>query len=113
VPSTDHFRAFERRPTNLPALLTSEVLGWAIPAELIDLGLGGASVLVAQSLPLASTVRLSVETPQLWEPLVLPGRVAWTRPNSDGRLRLGLRFEVESANTLIVLAELIGPNSSI
>jgi hypothetical protein len=111
VPSTDHFRAFARRPTSLPALLQSDVLGWDLPAELVDLGLGGACLVVADPLPLGTSVRLRIDAPQLWESLVVPGRIAWTRPHEDGRVRLGVRFEVQSPSLLTVLAELIGPGS--
>lgn len=87
-------------------------MGWDLPAELIDLGLGGACVVVGDALPLGTTVRLQVNAPQLWEPLLVPARVAWTRMGKDGRARLGLRFEADSPSTLVVLAELIGPSGS-
>lgn len=109
MPVTDHFRAFARRPTNLPARIQSEVLGWDLAAELVDLGLGGASIIVAEPLPLGTSIRLRVDAPQLWEPLVIPGRVAWQRPTLQGEARLGLRFEPDSPNCVAVLAELVGP----
>lgn len=84
-------------------------MGWDLAAELVDLGLGGASVIVAEPLALGSSIRLRVEAPQLWEPLVLPGRVAWMRPTPEGHARLGLRFEPDSPGSLTVLAELVGP----
>jgi len=117
VISPDHFRAFARRPTSLPAAVQSEVLGWDLPAELIDLGIGGACVVIGESLTLGTTVRLRIDAPQLWEPLLVPTRVAWTIPSGtvdtgDRRTRIGLRFEVESPGALLVLAELIGPTGT-
>ena len=109
MPVTDHFRAFARRPTSLPARLQSEVLGWDLNAELVDLGLGGASVVVSEPLPPGTSVRLRIDAPQLWEPLVLPSRVAWMRPTIRGESRLGLRFEPDNPGRLAVLVELVGP----
>lgn len=109
MPVTDHFRAFARRPTSLPARLQSEVLGWELAAKLVDLGLGGASIVVSEPLPLGTSVRLRIDAPQLWESLIIPARVAWMRPTIQGDARLGLRFEPDSPATLTVLAELVGP----
>lgn len=109
MPIADHFRAFERRPTSLPVRVQSEVLGWELSAKLLDLGLGGASIVISQPLPLGTSVRLRIDAPQLWEPLVIPSRVAWMRPTIEGDTRLGLRFESDSLASLAVLAELVGP----
>jgi hypothetical protein len=68
---------------------------------------------IAESLPLANAVRLRVDTPELWEPLILPGRVVWGSPAPQGRFRLGIRFEAESANVFAVLAELIGASDNL
>jgi hypothetical protein len=113
VPIADHFRAFARRPTSLPARVQSEVLGWDLAAELVDLGLGGASIIIAEALPLGTSIRLRVDAPQLWEPLVVSGRIAWSRPTLEGDSRLGVRFEPDSATCLAVLAELVGPGGFI
>jgi hypothetical protein len=113
VPVTDHFRAFARRPTSLPVRIQSEVLGWELAAKLVDLGLGGASVVVSEPLPLGTSVRLRIDAPQLWEPLVVPARVAWMRPTLQGDTRLGVRFEPDSPASLAVLAELVGPSGYI
>jgi hypothetical protein len=84
-------------------------LGWDLPAELVDLGLGGAGLVVAEGLPHGTSVRLRIDAPQLWESLSVQAKVAWSRPTDEGRVRLGLRFEVDSPSNLTVLAELIGP----
>ncbi|HEY5955105.1 MAG TPA: PilZ domain-containing protein [Polyangiaceae bacterium] len=109
MPVPDHFRAFARRPTSLPARLQSDVLGWDLAAELVDLGLGGACVTLSDALPLGTSIRLRIEAPQLWEPLIVTGCVAWSRVNRGGQAQLGIRFEPDSANSLAVLAELVGP----
>ena len=113
MPVSDHFRAFARRPTSLPARIQSEVLGWDLAAQLVDLGLGGASIIVAEPLPLGTSIRLRVDAPQLWEPLVVPGRVAWLRTTLEGDSKLGLRFEPDTPACLAVLAELVGPGGFI
>jgi hypothetical protein len=109
VPVLDHFRAFGRRPTSLPARLQSDVLGWDLAAELVDLGLGGACVVLSDALPLGTSIRLRVDAPQLWEPLMIPGRIAWSQVTREGQAQLGIRFEPDSPGALAVLAELVGP----
>ncbi len=95
---------------SLPAVVQTELLGWDLPARLTDLGIGGARVLVAQPLPAGTSVELRVDAPQLWQPLTLPGRVAWSHALTEERAELGLRFEHNSTEALTVLVELVNPS---
>jgi len=76
--------------------------------KVVDLGLGGACLEVADLIPLGTPVRLSLEAPNRWEPLVLDGRVVWTRDAlKPGRARLGMKFEKASSGTLRALVDLL------
>ena len=109
---TDHFRALARRPVNLPATLVSEEEGWEREARLVDLGLGGACIEVAEAVSTGVPVTLRVTAPTLWDPLVLQARVAWLRlPSRDGQpTRVGMRFEYGPKPPLGALVELLGAN---
>lgn len=106
----DHFRAVGRRPTSLSGRVECKEPGRSLAAELVNLGIGGACVVVRGEFDSDSVARLRIEAPQLWEPLVIPASVAWSRRDSGGVTRVGLRFEPETATALAVLAELVGYN---
>src|SRR5688500_13934567 len=76
MPPRDHFRAFARR---LVALEGSVSAGeaWSQSARVIDLGLGGARLSVAQAIPLGTSVDIAITAPHLWDPLVIHAEVAW------------------------------------
>jgi hypothetical protein len=104
----DHFRALARRPVSLRATVTPDVSRVSMPAVLVDLGLGGASVEMTQPLSDGQRVCVQLHAPNLWEPLLLDGCVVWQRPAGGGaRTRLGLRFEHQSGATLLALVDLI------
>lgn len=63
---------------------------------------------VAQHLPAGTSVELHVDAPQLWEPLALPGQVAWSRVVGEDHCELGLRFEHDSSEAVAILVELMG-----
>lgn len=113
MPSSDHYRAFPRRPTSLPAILRCDSVGHDLPAELVDLSLGGACVVLVEALALGASVRLRLDAAELWEPLLLPANVVWTKAVPLGRVRHGLRFLPESANAIAILAELIGAGTPL
>lgn len=113
MPVVDHFRAFARRPTSLPIQAISDGLGWELAAELVDLGLGGASIITREPLPFGMTLKLRINAPELWEPLLIAGRVVWSRVKPDGKCQLGVKFDLDSAGVLAILAELVGPGSRI
>lgn len=102
----DHFRALDRRPVSLQATLTSDSEGWERPGRVVDLGLGGACVELVGEVEQDTSLRLTVVAPNLWDPLVLNARVAWTGKR-EGLHRLGLRFDHDSGVTLRALVELL------
>ena len=102
MPSSDHYRALARRPVSLPAVVTSEDDLWEVSARVVDLGLGGARLEVQGPLGLGAPVRLTVVSPNLWDPLVLHGQVAWTNEPVAG-----IRFAHSSGTTLRALVDLI------
>lgn len=110
MPVIDHFRAVGRRPTSLSARVECDSPAQNLAAELVNLGIGGACVVVRAELDAESVVKLHIEAPQLWEPLVIRTKVAWMRRQAEGVTRLGLRFEPETPSTLTVLTELVGYN---
>jgi hypothetical protein len=115
-----HFRAHGRYRVDLGAtLLDGE--GRAQRVTLRDLGLGGAGIEVAEpdpasldedSIPLEPDVPvvLEVTVPTLWDPLRLPGKIAWVRRGVPGgrRARAGLRFEHHDAAALFSLFQVLG-----
>jgi len=101
-----HFRAFARRVVNLPATLTIPPDGQKA-ARLVDLGLGGACVEVRAPLRVGFTVTVEVTAPNLWDPLIVPAKVAWTRPASWGITLAGLAFDHAGKAALPALVELL------
>ncbi len=93
-------------------MIESDALSWSSPASLLDLGIGGACVQLGEPLPLGTSVRLKIDSPQLWEPLAVLGRVAWSRQLDPRRALLGVRFEPDSAESILTLLELLAPSSS-
>jgi hypothetical protein len=103
-----HFRAHARWGVELPAeLRQGETLHGA---RVVDLGLGGAGLLVSAQLSLEHLVVLRVETPNLWDPLEL---VAWPRwaYGTGPAFRIGVAFDHRDARALRSLAELLALES--
>jgi hypothetical protein len=102
------FRAHARRSARLRALVTHVADGWQRQAEVVNIGLGGACIVVDEVLEPEDTVSLSFTAPTLWDPLVLRARVAWIAP---ARLhepsRAGIAFEHKSAAVALALFELV------
>lgn len=106
-----HFRAFARRPLNLPATVIAGGGSWQRSARLVDLGLGGACVSLEEAVPAGSRIALVIDAPHLWDPLEIDGVVAWTREDSTTALAsLGVKFEHPAARTLRRIAELLATN---
>lgn len=106
--SPAHFRAMARRPVSLPARIAMERNSTTWAARLVDLGLGGACVELAEPMTEGARVKLLIDAPHLWDPLELEAKVAWARA-AEGTTpnRAGVRFEVVSGTTLRLLAELL------
>ena len=103
------FRAHARRKVRLRGVLSHAVAGWQRDAEIADLGLGGACVKLSETLAVGDRVTLLLVAPTLWDPLAIPGRVAWVGPPT--RLepaRAGVAFEPTDAGSIFALFELMG-----
>ena len=102
------FRAFARRAVALPATVTAPPAGAGPrPARLVELGLGGARVETDGALEPGGTITLEVSAPSLWDPLVVPARVAWVREAGPGSVIAGLTFEHPGTAALPALVELL------
>jgi PilZ domain len=106
VAAERHFRAFARRAINLPATIGTLADG-PRPARLIDLGLGGACVEVRAALKVGFAVTLEVTAPNLWDPLIVPAKVAWVHPGAQGVTRAGVAFDHAGKAALPALVELL------
>jgi PilZ domain len=83
--------------------------GWQRETEVADLGLGGASVLLMEALAVEDKVKLSLLAPTLWDPLTIPGRIAWVTPATRvDPGRAGVAFEPKEAKAMLALFELMG-----
>lgn len=118
----DHFRAHGRKNVSLPASLRDQAQSVEEEARIRNLGLGGACVELAPGparlavaevlMRVDSTLLLEVVAPSLWDPLVLRGRVAWSRRSSaDKPSRIGLRFEQQDEGNLFALFQLLGAHA--
>jgi hypothetical protein len=102
------FRAHSRRPVRLRVLVTHVAEGWQRHGWVIDLGLGGACVVV-DGLHADDTVTLSFVAPTLWDPLVMRATVVWARASTPmDPARAGVQFEHKSAAAVFALFELVG-----
>ena len=107
MPGLDHFRAHQRRGVNLVAQMLGLESGESVSCVVVDLGMGGVQVSCHAFLPEGVQDSLTLNAPALWEPLVLPVRVAWTRTEDEGRTIMGLQFMPQSGTQWLVLAELL------
>jgi hypothetical protein len=104
-----HFRLRARRAVSLPARISARESGIALDARLVDLGLEGACVELSVPVEVGDPVLLSVDLPGLWDPLALPGVVAWTAPaRAERQARAGVRFSTPSGQSLLLIADLVG-----
>ena len=105
----DHFRAFERKSTDV-AVRVAMADGEPTSARLVNLGLGGACLEAALELEPGSHLQLEIEAPNLWQPLVVAGQVAWTDPDASGG-RFGLTFDVSDPRIAGWLLELLASST--
>ena len=104
-----HFRAHARRPVRLKAMLSHPRAGWERDADVFDIGLGGACLSASE--PFAPGDRLSIAfvAPSLWDPLLIPARVAWYRPGAGlEAARAGVVFDHPDPASVMALFELVG-----
>ena len=117
MPARDHFRAHARHRVDLEGRLrVGDAVSYAV--RLRDLGLGGACLELADAAPSAAldvegSVALEVTAPSLWDPLVVPGKIAWLRRvKPERRVRLGVRFELRDAIALRGILKLVSGTPS-
>jgi hypothetical protein len=109
VTAVARFRAHARRKVRLRGVLWYARAGWQREVEIADLGLGGACVRLMETLAIGEKVSLSLVAPTLWDPLAIPGRIAWVGPVTliePGRA--GIAFEPKDAAAMFALFELMG-----
>jgi hypothetical protein len=106
---TAHFRAHERRFVQVQASLWHPGGVEAVPAQVLNLGLGGAGITCHTSLRQEDRVMLTLMSQALLDPLILAARVAWVQvPQRDSRVYAGVAFEAPDRSALLTLFQLIG-----
>lgn len=106
------FRAHARRSARLRALVTHLSEGWQRNADIVNIGLGGACLLIDETLAVDDAISLSFTAPTLWDPLVLRARVAWIEPpRALQPMRAGVAFEHKNAAAALALFELVNTTS--
>jgi len=106
MPAEPHFRAFARRAVTLAATVATGVDDHR-PARLLNIGLGGACVEVRAGLDVGAAVTLELTAPNLWDPLIVPAKVAWIRPSAPGTFHAGFTFIHTTPTALPALVELL------
>jgi len=79
--------------------------------RVVNLGLGGACIETLEPMAIGAVVTLEIVAPTLWDPLVLSGRVVWSRGDRGSRPRAGLAFEHKDAARAFALFELLGAHA--
>jgi PilZ domain len=108
MPPRERFRATARRRVDVPVSIRAAEEREDRPANLLDLSLTGASLELGEALVPGVVVTLEIRTPMLWDPLRLPGQIAWAHWNTEaGIARVGIRFDHKSSTPLFSLFELL------
>lgn len=99
-----HFRAFARRPSQLSAEVAFGPI--ELRGRLVDLGLGGAGLILPEPVTAGERVHLALHLPQLWDPLRIAAEIAWCEAREGaGDTRAGVRFVAPSGRALRLIAE--------
>jgi hypothetical protein len=102
-----HFRVHARRAIRLRASVVLPRAGWQREAQVLNLGMGGACIVLKEELAPGDRVTISFLAPTLWDPLAFPARIAWTMMPEPTSVRAGLAFEPSDASTVYALFELL------
>jgi len=105
-PRTGTFRGHARRAVRLRALVTHVHAGWQRPVAVENVSLGGARIVVDETIAPGDSVTLSFTAPALWDPLVIRARVAWVSAGALPRAA-GVAFELKDPGAAFGLYELI------
>lgn len=123
-----HFRAHERTPVAFAGLLRPVVppsedagsaSGAAVEARAFDLSVAGVgleitgvlSPVVAVALVPGKPVEVELSVPTYWDPVRVPGEVAWVREGrgrARGALLVGVRFRLAAPADLAPLTRVLG-----
>jgi hypothetical protein len=103
----DHYRACGRRRVDLAARMQHRSAAEQTSVRVADLSLLGACIELDQPLPPDTPISLEIVSPALWDPLILHGKVVWTRLPGAAPARAGLRFVVDDPSPLVALFELL------
>jgi hypothetical protein len=79
--------------------------GWERDADVFDIGLGGACLSATELVDPGDRVSVAFVAPSLWDPLLIPARVAWYHADQT---RMGVAFDHSSAASVLALFELVG-----
>jgi len=81
---------------------------WQRAARILDLGLGGARVLLNEIIPPSTPIALVIDAPHLWAPLEIDAKVAWASHDpGSAEVQLGVAFEHRSGRSLLLLTNLL------
>ncbi len=93
----------------MKASVLHQRVGWERDATVVDLGLGGAAIAIAETLVEGDRITFSLVAPNLWDPLLIAGRIAWVRHATGlDPVHCGIAFEFTHASTLWALFDLLG-----
>jgi hypothetical protein len=93
----------------MKASVLSARAGWERDAKVLDLGFGGACLEITEAVTPGDRVTVSFVAPNLWDPLLIGGTVAWVRPGQGmDPGRVGVKFEYAHSATVFALFELLG-----
>lgn len=101
APSVGHFRAWSRRRADAQVLV--RMARSERRARLINIGLGGACVLLDTPVTVGEIIEVVLQVPNRWDPLVMPSRVAWTKG-----ARAGVAFQPARDGDAYDLFEMLG-----
>lgn len=106
-----HFRAHARRRVRLEVTVEGPGDRRARRAQLVDASLGGAGLELEDALAEGDRVLLAITSPALWDPLRVPGRIAWVSSPataaSGARWRAGCAFELASQEAVRAVWEML------
>jgi hypothetical protein len=75
--------------------------------RIVNLSLGGACIEASEPVAVGAMLGLEIVAPTLWDPLVLQGRVIWSRSERSSAHRAGLCFENGDPARAFALFELL------
>ena len=86
-------RVFDRFPARFPAKFKDTRDGFGYNVFLRDASASGANIVTRDRMFFNDTVSLEVELPDGASPLILNGRVKWSKPTNASMWDVGLQFD--------------------